>query len=477
MLFNSWAFCWLILITMGLYYLPWIRRLQVPILIAASFVFYGFQAPWLLTLLLASITLNAGASYAVAFGHARHRKRWAIAGVVANLALLAFFKYASMLFQTFSFGGPAASGVGSFLATIPLPIGISFFTFQGISLLVDTYRGKHVHSGGPGARPGFLKHWVDIACFKAFFPQLVAGPITKSHEFVPQIQPKRFREIDWQTAFHALVVGYFLKMVIADNLNGQTFYLEYPYFLGKSSLTLVALLFGYSMQIFADFAGYSLIAIGTAALFGYTLPKNFDFPYISCSFSEFWRRWHISLSSWLREYLYIPLGGNRKGEIRTYLNLMIVMFLGGLWHGAAWSYAVWGTWHGAALAVERYLQDKTPWLRDHPAVMALKMAWVFLYVTVGWLLFKLPDFHHVLRYFGALRTNAHLGHDYGILLNVTLYALPVIAYHLLYLVGQRSGDRKGLVGLRRLAPLAYGVLLFMILRNSGDSDAFIYFQF
>ncbi|MEZ6126145.1 MAG: MBOAT family O-acyltransferase [Planctomycetaceae bacterium] len=265
----------------------------------------------------------------------------------ANLATLAFFKYSGLLSKTFL--QPIHNGqLTDLLAAIPLPIGVSFFTFQGISLLIDTYRARSDQQLSILVSERHSGRWLDVALFISFFPQLVAGPIVKAHDFLPQIKPKSRRDLDWTYIFRTLTTGYFLKMVVADNLKLYTAWIEFPVFHTKSTLTLLTMLFGYSMQIFADFAGYSLIAIGVAAIFGYRLISNFDFPYISTSFSEFWRRWHVSLSSFLKEYLYIPLGGNRSGRLRTYRNLLLTMILGGLWHGAAWSYAIWGLAHGLA---------------------------------------------------------------------------------------------------------------------------------
>ena len=227
------------------------------------------------------------------------------------------------------------------------------------------------------------------------------------------------------------------------------------------------------MQIFADFAGYSLIALGLAELFGYRLPENFRFPYISRSFSEFWTRWHISLSTWLKEYLYVPLGGNRKGRWRTYLNLFVVMILGGLWHGAAWSYAVWGAFHGVALAVEKLLRADRPSAEELWAIQWLRMACVFSAVTLGWLLFKLPHFEDVLLYFKAIGHNLHFQKNRATLLLVPLYALPVIAYHLYHVYTARRSDS----GLFRWHFVFYGIMLFLLIVGSGGSGDFIYFQF
>jgi len=331
MLFNSFAFLALLVMTWIAYYSVPSARIQIPILILASLVFYSYNQPILVFLLLFSVGINIVSSYYVTYGNVKHRKVFAIGGVVLNLGILAFFKYSPLFARTFFKG---TNSIGEFLITIPLPIGISFFTFQGISLVVDVFREKYFKSREV-VPVSFVEHAQRVMFFKSFFPQLISGPIVKAHEFLPQIGVKRIRDVQWERCFKSLVLGYFLKMVVADNLKDYTFWIAYPYFETKSTLTLLVMLFGYSCQIFADFAGYSLIAIGLARLFGYDFKDNFNFPYLSTSFKEFWKRWHISLSSFLMEYLYIPLGGNRKGRVRTYINLMITMILGGLWHGAA----------------------------------------------------------------------------------------------------------------------------------------------
>jgi len=317
----------------------------------------------------------------------------------------------------------------------------------------------------------FAEHVKNTYLYLCFFPQLVAGPITKANFFYPQIKVKLRADIDWTKSVNALVVGYFLKLVVANNLASHTFLIKYPYFIGIPKNDLVLLLFGYSMQIFADFAGYSLIAIGLAALFGYRLPDNFNFPYISRSFSEFWTRWHISLSSWLREYLYFPLGGNRRGAARTYLNLMIVMILGGLWHGAGWSYAVWGAWHGLALVVERLLARGANPREPGPVGSILKATMVFTVVTLGWLLFKLPEFTHVLAYFKAIWESPWHPGISNTGRSILLLSLPVVLYHGAYLWRERGWS---------LAPVsqpALGAMAFLIALNAGPQAPFIYFQF
>lgn len=470
MLFNRPEFFVLLAITWFIYYLPKFQKYQVNLLIISSLVFYSYTYPLLVLLLLSSMLINTYCSYQVAKASFVRQRLWAVYGVTLNLLILSFFKYSPLLARTFHLNG---SGVGDFLLAIPLPIGISFFTFQGISLVVDVFQRKNNHQPIQDMIPEkFIDHLKHTFLFVAFFPQLVAGPIVKGYEFMPQIRPKTWVDIDRRAVFKALVVGYFLKVVIADQLKNHTYWIAYPFFMDSSSVDLLGMLFGYSMQIFADFAGYSLIAIGIAGLFGYQLKDNFMFPYIATSFSEFWRRWHISLSSFLKEYLYFPLGGNRKGKLRTYLNLMIVMFLGGLWHGAAWSYAVWGTVHGVALAIERLFNDWVS-LKKTLLLRFLQGILVFSVVTFAWLLFKLPNFSEAILYVKAIWQNTQKIPNYHRLFYVLVYSFPVIVYHMYYLFKQRNPDNI----LTRLEPYVYGAMIFMILTNSGTSGDFIYFQF
>ena len=248
--------------------------------------------------------------------------------------------------------------------------------------------------------------------------------------------------------------------------------MAFPYFKAQSTTTLLALLFGYSCQIFADFAGYSLIAIGVARLFGYNFKDNFNFPYIATSFKEFWKRWHISLSTFLMEYLYIPLGGNRKGKVRTYLNLMITMFLGGLWHGAAWSYAIWGSFHGIALAAERALTRKNT-IVTNAILLTVKRVMVFVFVSLAWVFFKLPVFSNALEYLQTIIHPSNKQFQENLLVGITIYSLPVFLYHAAYLFK----GKKIFQITKKFEYTVYGTLLFLIASNSGMSGTFIYFQF
>jgi alginate O-acetyltransferase complex protein AlgI len=489
MWFNSLPFFWLLLATFVAYYTVRGRVLQVGVLLVASLIFYGWTEPTLLALLLASVLLNALTSYRVAAARSQRQKvAWATVGVVLNVLVLAFFKYAGLAAEVVGrLLEPGDAAALKHLLTLPLPIGISFYTFEGISLLVDTYTGKVK----PLARgQGFLQHWAETSLFVAFFPHLVAGPILKANQFLPQIGPRSLSEVQWGKVMRTLIQGYFLKCVVADNLKDHTFWLTYPECLNLGSVNGLVLTLGYSVQIFADFAGYSLIAIGLGAAFGYELPVNFHYPYIATSLKDFWRRWHISLSTWLRDYLYLPLGGNRCGPLRTYFNLFLVMLLGGLWHGAAWSYVVWGAYHGLGLALERLVvEELAPRLPARgigsgPAAgllralgAVLRLGWVFVFVTFGWLLFKLTDLQHAWEFVQmmAVRWRSYLNTQ--ALAAVLLYSLPVFIMHALHLPSTegwwvRIQQRWVLV-----EDVALGLMLAALFVNRGSSYEFIYFQF
>jgi alginate O-acetyltransferase complex protein AlgI len=467
MLFNSYIFLALLIAAFCLYYLKILAKYQVSILILASLVYYSYQNPVLVILLLSSCAINFITSYLIVYINHNRKKLIVTLGVAANLLVLVFFKYSSLFAVTFF---SLSGDVGQFLLSIPLPIGISFFTFQGISLLVDVYKGNYFKPEKYISK-SFLKHAKNTTFFISFFPQLVAGPIVKAHDFLPQISPKKIGDIDWERSFKNLVLGYFLKMVVADNLKDITFWIEYPYFQEYKTIDLLMLLFGYSSQIFADFAGYSLIAIGLAGLFGYRLKDNFNFPYLASSFRDFWKRWHISLSTFLIKYLYFPLGGNRKGKTRTYINLFIVMSLGGLWHGGSWSYMIWGFSHGVFLATERFIFNRLK--IDHASFRkGFYTVLVFIAVTFAWLLFKLPDFNHVLLYLKTMAANFSFSFSKALFLNILIFSLPVYMYHFYRFY---SFKMKPLIS--KYSYLAYGTMMFLIFTNSGTAGAFIYFQF
>jgi alginate O-acetyltransferase complex protein AlgI len=480
--FEDANFFVFVTVVFALYYLVANYTLQLLLLVASSLFFYAYGQPHLLILLLACCIISAVCSLGAATSPtAARRRQFAFAGVALNLLALIFFKYDKFLLSLLGVQIDQASLFAGLLA-LPLPIGISFYTFHGISLVVDSLKSGLPDGGRDDRSAVPQRHLLKTTLYLVFFPQLISGPISKAKYFWPQIGPKRLRDVDYALAFKALVYGYFLKSVIANNLQDVTGFMSFPLFLSFSSRDLLVLLIGYSVQIFADFAGYSLLAIGFGALFGYRLPDNFNMPYISQTFSEFWTRWHISLSSFLREYLYFPLGGNRKGEVRTYVNLMIVMVLGGLWHGAAVSYAVWGGAHGLALMVERSMRNRRFYTSPHPLVCAARMAIVFFWVTFAWLLFKLPDFSEAVAYLRAIASNTSLQSFETMQATVWFYAFAVIAIHLWYLAKRpdKPSPAHRLVPKldgRFIQPLALGSALALLLLNIGKPSAFIYFQF
>ena len=331
-----------------------------PFIFAASLAFYA-AADWRwVFLLLASIIGNQAAATLISrMDRGQGRKAVLVTALVGNLALLGVFKYLGFFVDS------VTSLVGAFgfegeqqVLELALPVGISFFTFQAISYVVDVYRGR-----APLATP------IDTAVYLSFFPHLVAGPIVRATEFIPQLAtPRSPRNIPAAPALFLIAGGLFKKVVLADflavNLVDPVF--GSPQAFGAVDTGMAIL--GYAAQIYCDFSGYTDIAIGLAMLLGFWFPQNFDQPYRALSLQEFWHRWHMTLSRWLRDYLYIPLGGSRKGPRRTYINLMLTMILGGLWHGAALTFVIWGALHGSGLAFERWVRQRAAALRSEPAV-------------------------------------------------------------------------------------------------------------
>jgi len=446
----------------------------------------------------------------------RKARLWLFWTVALNLGFLAFFKYAGFLASLLP-ETPTTEALKHWFTGIPLPVGISFYTFQGISLVVDVWRNdispnttERLARRGRD-RAGSIR---DTSFYISFFPQLVAGPIVKAHDFVDQIGAKLYREIDWLTVRRGLILGYFLKVFVADNLAEHTARLSAGIDLENGGpINLLSLLYGYSLQIFADFAGYSLIAIGLGALFGYKLPPNFNFPYRSTSITEFWRRWHLSLSSWLRDYLYFPLGGNRKGAGRTYFNLFLVMFLGGLWHGAAWKFAIWGSLHGLFLALERLggsvfppslklrltgrksgvsenrKESKNTSGATEPCTTSspknrytetlkhcFKWFLTFHLVTTLWLTFMMPDMASIVAFFKGV-ARAHFRFSGPPIFSLVFYGSAVVLYHAWGWLREHR-ERLALKLLRSpVEPLVQGIMIFLVITNPGAPQGFIYFQF
>jgi D-alanyl-lipoteichoic acid acyltransferase DltB (MBOAT superfamily) len=350
---------------------------------------------------------------------------------------------------------------------IVLPIGISFYTFASLSYTMDVYRGEIEGDAG----------FLDYALFVSFFPHLVAGPIVRARQLLPQIKIPRSASRDqlgWGLTL--VVIGLFTKTVLADFLFAPVVDAAYasP---ALGALESWAAVLGFSGQIYCDFAGYSLCAIGLALCFGFEFPDNFHYPYAARGFSDFWRRWHITLSTWLRDYLYIPLGGNRHGEVRTYVNLMLTMLIGGLWHGAAWTFVIWGGLHGAYLAIERALRGGA---RDASLPKAkdwMLTAFTFLVVTLTWIPFRAHDTHSAATVFtGLWRSGLTPGQDPAILL--LCYAGMALLLAWQFMNRDISLEQR----FSRFSPtlqaaIVGGCLVAMFLCSGGDERAFIYFQF
>jgi len=511
MLFNSWEFLIFLAVAFALYYAPWSRgrhgkAWQVTLALAASVVFYGWEDTRLIALLAVSAVGNSYATARIILhkvaGDEARVQQWTRRAVVLNLSLLGVFKYLPFLVGLIPFLPPAWVEA---VKTIPLPIGISFYTFHGISMIVDVARGEVRHESDTLLSSGhrFAKGVRDIGFYLLFFPQLIAGPIVKAKDFWPQIAAKRLEDIAWRPVIRALITGYFLKIFVADNLAEQTAMLAMGTegLANSGPLNLIPLLYGYCLQIFADFAGYSLIAIGLAAMFGYRFPINFNFPYISTSITEFWRRWHMSLSAWLRDYLYIPLGGNRKGPVRTYVNLFLVMFLGGLWHGAAWKFALWGSLHGLALAFERlfggklwilnfkfWMKEPTDSPKDHSSSFKIQnskfkivshvLAWLvtFHLVTLLWLTFLMPDMASIAAFFKGV-FSGRTAFSGPPIFSLVFYGTAVVAYHAWGWLKEHREHLASHLARSPLEPMLHGLMLFLILTNPGAPRGFIYFQF
>ena len=447
-------------------------------MIAASYFFYGWWTISYVWLLAAASTIAQLGALGVHHAKNDRQRKWAmIAGVGGLLALLGYFKY----YQFFSlnvYNGLNKLGVHSPLPviTVLLPIGISFYTFMAISYVVDVYRRETQPSS-----------WIDTFVYLSFFPHLVAGPIVRTEELVPQIRAKRNpRNIDASRAAYLIMGGLFKKVVLSSFV--ATAIVD-PVFRAPnqhSSLEILFGIYGFAVQIFCDFSGYTDIAIGIALLLGFRFPQNFDRPYTARSLQDFWRRWHMTLSRWLRDYLYIPLGGSRGSEAKTYRNIMITMLLGGLWHGAGWLFLFWGGIHGVGQCIGRYRRKQRlaaglPAEDDARLAVFWQRFWTFQIVCLGWVFFKVGS-----------DPTASLGTAFTILKRlftawgpsplVTPLVVGAIALGIgMQYIPEGTGERVK-VWLSRLGPVAQGtalgLTLFAITTLGPQGVApFIYFQF
>lgn len=437
------------------------------LLLGASYLFYMAWSPPFVLLLMATTVVDWYVARRIsASDRAVVRNRWLIASLVSNLGVLGYFKY----------GGFLVDNTQTLLATagvawqppgweIILPVGISFYTFQSMSYTIDVWRGR------------MRADWSlrDFALFVTFFPQLVAGPIVRAAQFLPQLQRERFVRREWLArGLTLLVFGLFAKVVFADGLLAP---IADRGFDNASAGTLDAWLglFAFSGQIFFDFSAYSTCAIGAAMCLGYTLPGNFHAPYAAAGFSDFWRRWHVSLSRWLRDYLYISLGGNRQGTLKTYRNLFITMLLGGLWHGAAWGFVIWGALHGLYLVIERLSLQLFGQAQRFWASLAGRLLTFFL-VVFAWIFFRAPTYAEFSAMLARLAGDLPSQAGSSDVLTVAAVSAGLFIWHyrtreqgaMHLFLGLSSGLRGALIA---------GALLLVLILGKGENRAFIYFQF
>ena len=466
MQFNSGVFLIFLALFLAAYYMVRNRlRLRNLLIVAASYVFYGWWDVRFLSLIIISTALDYYAGLGIAKArHADGRKAWLFASLAGNLLILGFFKYFNFFAESLS---DLLLEVGipfqPFTLRIVLPVGISFYTFQTMSYTLDVYRGAIQPTREP----------INFMAYVSFFPQLVAGPIERASQLLPQFEQTRTITRNMVAdGLWLFIWGMFKKVVLADNLAPLvSIAFDHP---GMSGPVVFLGTLAFAAQIYCDFSGYSDIARGVAKWLGFELMVNFNLPYLSVNLREFWRRWHISLSTWLRDYLYVGLGGNRGGTARTYFNLLVTMLLGGLWHGAAWHFLLWGFWHGAGLTIQRFFTGNRPLQKRTGGVIG----WLatFLFVLYGWLLFRAQSLEQIgalTLAFQDLTLPAWIG-DY--IVRLAVFTLP------LALIQTWQARTKDLMAPARCgawgnALLQGGMLIGIVLYWKTAMSPFIYFQF
>lgn len=479
MLFTEPSFLFVFLpVVLALYFAaPVVARNTL--ITVASLLFYGFGEPKFVPIMLVSIALN----YCLAIWIEQHRGgRWANVvlgiGIASDLVLLLVFKYAGWLLANLNPVFASLQWPQWELHSIWLPLGISFFTFHKISYKIDVYRGVTKAQRNP----------LTLALYILFFPQLIAGPIVRYHDIAEQLAVRTVRATEFAEGIRRFVVGLAKKMLIANSvaLVADTVFALPANELGMLSAWLGVLC--YTLQIYFDFSGYSDMAIGLALMFGFRFLENFDHPYASKSVTEFWRRWHISLSRWFRDYLYIPLGGNRGGSRRTYLNLMIVFTLCGLWHGASWVFVIWGLFHGFFLVVERAGLNR--WLETAPPPFS--RLYLVIIVMIGWVFFRADSVEHASTVLAAMlgRSGANAeNHPPGMLLDSWTLLIIILGlvfsfparrwimskFHVRGTAGSTELTTAGEL-MSLLAVLALLLLSLMVIA-AGTHNPFLYFRF
>jgi len=439
-------------------------------LLGFSLIYYGWWNPRYLYIILISILVNYGLGHLLARAD-KARKMYVAAGVLFNISVLFYFKYMDFFLTNIN----QLANAQLPLHHIVLPIGISFFTFQQIAYLADIYNKKYMPQAGS------LLHY---ALFVCFFPQLVAGPIVHHQEMMPQFLASAQQKLHWPDIGNGLIllsIGLAKKVIVADNLSPVSIYA----FDTAETLSLLEALFSsacYTLQLYFDFSGYCDMASGCAMLFGTHLPWNFNSPYKASTIQDFWHRWHITLSRWMRDYLYIPLGGNRQGQARTSINIFLTFLLGGLWHGAAWTFVLWGGLHGIALLIHRYWSNK-----EYKLPPAVSCGLTFIFVSAAWIVFRASDFACVIKFYEALtcQSGIFFGASFseGIkahsLLkgNELLFMLPALLFIVFFTKNSMQLIQHSASRLLHFWAIFLFILSTLLMCIPDKPQEFIYFQF
>jgi D-alanyl-lipoteichoic acid acyltransferase DltB (MBOAT superfamily) len=440
------------------------------VILFSLYFYYKSSGGYFILLLFATVVDFTLARLIYRSANEWYRKLYIVITLVVNLGMLAYFKYTNFLLDAFfSMGGASFQPLDIFL-----PVGVSFFTFQSLSYTLDVYRGS--------LKP--VDNILDYAFFVSFFPQLVAGPIVRASDFLPQIhKPTVITPEMFGRAVFLIGCGLFKKAVISDYISTNFIDRVFDAPALYSGVENLFAVYGYALQIYCDFSGYSDMAIGLALLLGFHFPLNFDSPYQSRNITEFWRRWHISLSTWLRDYLYISLGGNRKGTWRTYFNLMITMLLGGLWHGASWRFIIWGGLHGAALTLHKFYRSRiAPVIPQHYQLKTVGRTLItFHFICFCWIFFRAPDMATVGEMLEQIffHLNVSLLPDFlsGYKVVMMLMAIGYLLHFIpreAELAAQETITRMPLAGKAAFMIL---VIIFVIQTKASGIQPFIYFQF
>lgn len=501
MLFNSYTFIVFFVVVLLVHHLPMAWKIKKVNLLLASYLFYAVWNPPFIILLWISTLIDYFVGKRLYFEEQKSRRKLLLlVSLAGNLGMLGYFKYGTFLLDNFVV---LMSSMGIDYnpprPDIILPIGISFYTFQTLSYTIDMYRRQMPPE----------KSLLDFSLFVTFFPQLVAGPIVRPSELLPQFKtPHQATKRQLTTGLFLLTLGLFMKVVLADSMLSNPADLVFGDPRPVATLDAWLGVLAFSGQIFFDFAGYSTCAIGIALCLGFSLPDNFRYPYAAIGFSDFWRRWHITLSTWLRDYLYIPLGGNRYGAARTYMALMTTMLLGGLWHGASWTFVVWGALHGTYLCVERLFRPKKPKSftltadnlaaasGDSPPVVtstaSLAPAFIkgknlqlffialltFFFVNIAWVFFRAQDFGTAGRLLGSMFGLIENGAPILTMLAVLKVSVITVLLVLSHWFMRNTGVLQVAQKMHWIAlGLVWTIMLVLLILSQESSNSFIYFQF